>query len=215
MESLAVLAMVAILVVTASPTFVRLLRDRRVNRAAMHLVDYYRTARTRAIGRGQPMVVQWNAAGGITNTQPGTPGLLRLIEPNVWSAGAAPNCSQIDPTNFQPPGTVGTNVPGSAGVSEVSRMDFKNGYYTYTNASFNDDATPQVAHPFAEVCFSPSGRSYIRFSSGTAFRPVVGVASFAVRNIDVAVTNTTPCATGEAACRTVFLPPNGVARMSL
>jgi type IV fimbrial biogenesis protein FimT len=207
MEILAVLAMVAILVVTASPTFVRLLRDRRVNRAAMHLVDYYRTARTRAMGRGQPMVVVWNAAGGLTNTQPGSPGLLQLIEPNVISSAVAPNCAQIDPTNIQPPGTVG--------VSEVSRMDFKNGFYTYTNASFNDDATPQVAHGYTEVCFSPSGRSYIRFSTGGVYRPVVGVATFAVRNVDIATANTTPCGATEPACRTVFLPPNGVARMAL
>lgn len=208
MESLAVLAMVAILVVTASPTFVRLLRDRRVNRAAMHLVDYYRTGRTRAMGRGQPMLVVWNSAGGLTNSEPGTPGLLQLLEPSVTGPSVAASCTQMTWSNIQPSGIAN-------GVMEVSRMDFKTGFYTYTNASFNDDATPQTARPYSEVCFSPSGRAYIRFASTDTFRPVQGVASFAIRNVDVAVTNTTPCALGEPACRTVFVPPNGVARMAL
>jgi len=208
MESLAVLAMISILVVTASPTFVQLLRDRRVNRAAMHLVDYYRTGRTRAMGRGQPMLVVWDTSAGANNSEPGTQGLLTLLEPIVTGAGVATSCSQTPWTNIQVAGTAG-------GVMEVSRMDFKNRFYTYTNATFRDDVTPQGAQNHAEICFTPSGRTYIRFAPGDVFRPMQGVASFAVRNVAIATAGGSVCALGEPGCRTVFVPPNGVARLAL
>lgn len=202
------LAMIAILVVTASPTFVKLLRDRRVNRAAMHLVDYFRTGRTRAMGRGQPMLVVWDSTSGLSNSDPGTPGLLTLLEPIVTGAAVATGCTQTVWSNIQAAGTAG-------GVMQVSAMDFKNRLYTYTNASFNDDATPQAPHTHAEICFTPSGRSYIRFASGDVFRPIRGVASFAVRNVDVTTASNAVCGAAEVGCRTVFVPPNGVARMAL
>jgi type IV fimbrial biogenesis protein FimT len=197
MESIAVIAMISVLVVTSSPTFVRLLRDRRVNRAAMHLVDAYRTGRTRAMGRGQPILVVWDPVNGITDaSQPGSKGLVKIIEPIVTAASAPTNCQTTQWTNFQPAGTAG-------GVQEYYRVDFKNGRYTYTDASFFDDSSPPVGAARAEICFAPSGRSYIRTSASAAFRPMTGVASFTVNNSD----------TGGS--RTVFIPPNGVARMQL
>src|SRR4051794_38527987 len=54
-EMLAVVAMISILAVSASPVFVSMMRDRRVNRAAFQLVDMVRTARMRAIGRNLPV----------------------------------------------------------------------------------------------------------------------------------------------------------------
>jgi type IV fimbrial biogenesis protein FimT len=188
-EVLAVMALISVLVVTASPTFIRLMRDRRVNRAAMHLVDYYRTGRTRAMGRGQPMLVVWDPNSGISNSEPGARGLVRLVEPIVSTSGLATTCA--------------STAWNTATTQEVSRVDFKSGAYTNTVATFKDDTSAQAAQTYAEMCFSPTGRAYVRFNSSDVFRPMQGYASFTVANADTGST------------RQVYIPPNGVARMQL
>ena len=45
-----------------------------ISRAAMTLVDYMRTARTMAIGRGQPILVSWSANSVQPVTHPGGQG---------------------------------------------------------------------------------------------------------------------------------------------
>jgi type IV fimbrial biogenesis protein FimT len=183
-EVLAVLAIMSILAVTASPTFVRLMRDRRVNRAAMHLVDSYRTGRTRAMGRGQPMLVRWDPANGLNNAEAGAKGLILVLEPVVTTSTAATNCAKTDWSTAR----------------EVSRVDFKTGRYTYTTAAFSDGANTQG---FADICYTPAGRAYIRYSSTGTFVEQTNVASFTVTNSFTGVP------------RTVYVPPNGVARMQL
>jgi type IV fimbrial biogenesis protein FimT len=59
------------------------------------------------------------------------------------------------------------------------------------------------AQSFAEMCFSARGRTFVRYVEGGAFEPVDGVPRVNVMN-----TRTT-------LVRTVFIPPNGVARMAL
>ncbi|APR81860.1 Hypothetical protein A7982_07209 [Minicystis rosea] len=189
-ESLAVIALIGILVVAASPTFVRLMRDRRVNRAAMHLVDSYRTGRTRAMGRGQPVLVVWDPANGIGSSEPGSKGLVRILEPISTLDGPKLTCQT-------------TLWSSPANVQEHYRVDFKNGQYTYTNATFYDDKPAPGIQTYAEICFSPTGASYIRTNATAAFERMSGVASFTVANSDTGIT------------RTVFIPPNGVARLQL
>jgi prepilin-type N-terminal cleavage/methylation domain-containing protein len=161
-ELLAVLAMIGVIVVAGSPTFVNLLRDRRVNRAAMQITDYMRTARTMAIGRGQPMLVAWTAAGNLPKAYPGGTGYIQLDEPVVTNAAA----TQI-----------------------VSSFDIQNGKYAYTAVTFYDDAGTTPG--FSEICFAPSGRMYLRNGAagapGGAFHPVVGVPTFAVFNTNTNV----------------------------
>src|SRR5262245_51449056 len=77
-EMLTVIAMIGILAVAASPIFVNMMRDRRINRAGMNIADYYRTARTRALGRGMPVLVRWKAKAG---AQQGSSGVLTIMEP--------------------------------------------------------------------------------------------------------------------------------------
>jgi type IV fimbrial biogenesis protein FimT len=198
MEVLAVVAMISVIAVSASPVFVSLMRDRRVNRAAMQLVDYLRTGRSMAIGRGQPILVTWNAAGSLPPSFPGGTGVIKMIEPLVTSTTVTNQCGQVVWTNFQPPGTAG-------GVQLVNSFDIQNGKYDYTSISFFDDTGAAAA--YAEICFSSIGRMYIRTGSGGTpsgtFRPAAGVPAFSVIN------------TANGRNRRVFAPPNGVARMQL
>jgi prepilin-type N-terminal cleavage/methylation domain-containing protein len=189
-EIMAVVAIISVLVVGASPSFLKLMRDRRVNRAAMHIVDFYRTGRTRAMGRGQPMLVHWDANGVLTNSEEGAPGLIELWEPKVTS------------TNFATTNTCLNMTWRDTSVTQrVDGVDFKNGYYTYTDAKFyvNMGGNPD---PIVDVCFMPSGRSYLRVGTG-AFAPMTGVSSFKVINSKTTL------------MRQVFIPANGVARIQL
>jgi type IV fimbrial biogenesis protein FimT len=215
-ELLAVIALISVLVVAASPTFIRLMRDRRVNRAAMQTIDYLRTARMMAIGRGLPILLTWDSAGNLNNAEPGTTGLIRVVEPIVTldpalkTPGLSPTCGLTDFANLQPPGTAG-------GVMETARFDLKNGLYGGTCKYFADDTGTFRA--YAEICFAPSGSSWIRTAPGAAFRRMTGVASFAVYNAYLGGTGFpcpgAPTLPAPPPWRTVFVPPNGLARMAL
>jgi type II secretion system protein H len=198
-EVLAVLAMISVIVMAASPTFVRLMRDRRVNRAAMQLVDYLRTGRTMAIGRGQPIVVSWNANGKLPQTRNAGTGLIQLVEPVVTGTGVAivNTCNQT--------------AWGSATTQVVNGFDVQNGLYDYTYITFTDDAGSSPT--YTEICFSPTGRMWLREgSAGVAtgsFHLVLGVPSFSVLNYDPVQ------GIQQGPLRKVFVPPNGMARMQL
>jgi type II secretory pathway pseudopilin PulG len=190
-EVLVVIVLIGIIVTAASPTFVNIMRDRRVYRAAMAIVDYFRLGRTSAIGRGQPVMVSWNSLG---------------------SAGAA-GVGQID-VHESPV------VPGSAPVMANTcdaaatatwdafqpwrGLDLSHGgYYEYAGVTFLDDGGNTV--DYMEVCFSPSGRMYLRAgTNGTAtgnYHAVLAGLTFNVINTKTGMP------------RPGFVPPNGVARL--
>ena len=196
-ELLGVLAMISLLVVLASPTFVRVMRDRRVARAAMQLVDYYRTARTAAIGRGQPMLVAYNASGNAA-THPGGTGRITMMEPIVTTMQAATTCNT-------------TNWGDTTKVQTTATFDVQNGFYDYTYITPYDDAGTKTQ--YMEICFSNTGRMWLREGGApplnTAFHLVTGVPTFSVLNIDQSKN------IQQGPPRTVFVPPNGMARLQL
>jgi type IV fimbrial biogenesis protein FimT len=195
-ELLAVLAMLAVIVVSASPTFVRLMRDRRVNRAAMQLVDHLRWARTLAIGKGQPILVRWTGTGfnAVVDTSAGTGG-IDLWEPIVTTNAAATNCAT---TQWTTPTT-----------QRVDYFDIQNRKYNYTGIQFFDDigGTPTLAN----ICYSATGKMYIQRNASGGFFPVLGVPVFAVYNLQ----NNPSMNPGALTTRWVYAPPNGAARMGM
>jgi type IV fimbrial biogenesis protein FimT len=198
---LAVLAMMTVLVYTATPSMVRLMRDRRVNRAAMQVTDYLRTARTMAIGKGQPVLVRWNASGfnAVVDTTAGTGG-IEIDEPIVTTNAASSN------------GNCATTQWLTAATQKVNYFDLQTNRSSYTAITFFDDtgANPQ----YAEFCFSGTGRMYLRTGAGgmanTAFHAVLGVPAFAVFNLQ-----NNPGMLLNINTRWVYAPPNGAARMGL
>lgn len=187
-ETLVVITIFGIIAVTVSPSMVRMLRDRRVQRAAAHLSDVYRTARTRAMGRGLPMLV--------TYTTSGQQGIATIIEPLVTTQAAAATCQTTQWTNFGPPGTAGA-------VQEYYRINLTQGLYQPTQLKFDDDATPSATQTFHQTCFMPSGRTYTRAAANGTFAPMRGVITISVTNTDSGLV------------RKVLVPPSGVARIQL
>jgi prepilin-type N-terminal cleavage/methylation domain-containing protein len=188
-EVLMVLAMVSLLVVAASPTFVNLLRDRRVHRAAMAIVDYFRIGRTSAIGRGQPIMVSWNSLGSAGMGGVGQIDVHEAIPTNVGTAPIiASTCNAVTWDAFQP----------------WRGLDLSHqGLYEYAGVTAYDDNCNQI--DYAEICFSSTGRMYLRTGSAGAatgpYHQVIAGITFSVLNIKTGL------------LRPGFVPPNGVARL--
>jgi type IV fimbrial biogenesis protein FimT len=184
---LAVIAMISILAVAASPVFVSMMRDRRVNRAAFQLVDMVRGARMRAIGRNLPVQLAWDVNGG---HQKLATGLLTMSEPVVTAFGGASSC-------------LGTYAAGGpAVIQELTRFDLGNGLYENSEVKlFDANGVEQNA---ASICFSGRGATYIT---------VGGVAARLAGPVTFTVTNKNGNITGLV--RRVFVPPNGAARIAL
>ena len=163
-ELLAVVAIISVLAALASPAFVRLIRDQRVNRAALEIADLTRTARTRALGRGTAVIMRWTASG--------TTGLVEVRE--AVAAGAdllpAPSCANAD---FKDSGLTSR---------EVTSLNFGNGAYELADISFFDIAGTKQTSP--EICFSPRGQTYYRTDSASTFQPLAGVPYFTLDELE-------------------------------
>jgi type IV fimbrial biogenesis protein FimT len=188
-EMLAVLAMIGILTVVAAPSFINMMRDRRINSAALQVVDMYRTARTRALGRGAPVLITWNEDDGLKVL---SSGVLTIREP------AAPNSPEPSP------GCTGIPWDNPDQIYTYMRFDFGSGQYERAVLSFIDHGgavdSAGTRRPRADICFSSRGRAFIR--TGGAFSELTSVPTFTIKN------------SGTSLVRTVFVPPNGVARLA-
>ena len=187
-EMIAVIAMISILAVAASPVFIGMMRDRRVNRAAFQIVDLVRTARMRAIGRNLPVQLTWNASGGNNNL---ASGLLTMNEPVVGLFAQQNSC-------------LGTFATGSTSPQqELTRFDIGNGLYEHAVVKFIDNGG--VERTNVSLCFSGRGATYMSVGGGVADR-LAGPVTFTVANINGAIVGLQ---------RKVFIPPNGAARLAL
>lgn len=210
-EMLMAVALISIVAVAASPAFLRLLKDRRVNRQAMWIVNYLRTARLRAIGRGMPVVVQVNQNGNAcaqAALAPGTSGTIRLLEAELNTLTVPkPTCNTQNWTNANI-SELAANNQGATYETPGFCTTMSDGNYIVT---FYDDGAPQPnQQAFGEICYSPTGRTYVRYNQAVPFSPLVGVPTFQIANASYQnyYGFTVPA-------RMVFLPPNGPARMAL
>lgn len=186
-EMLAVVAIVGMLAALATPSFIRQVRDNRVNRAATHVAEAYRHARMRALGRGTAVLVRWNSTGGANSK-----GRLETFEPGTL-ANAFPN-----------PSCAGPDWATAASNRRVDFLELGNGLYDDAAVAFFREGA-STSQTTADICFTPRGRTYIRNGTAGAFTALSGAARY----------NVTNTATPGRAARQVFVPPNGVARLAL
>ena len=187
-ELLAVVAIIGIIAALASPVFVRILRDRRVASASNHLAEFYRTARARAMGRGGAIMVRWDGQHAFPS--PADPaGHFTMLEairdaacPEPASSCMAANWSANSPTSRY-----------------VATFDERSSTYEPAVADMFDPADAQ--QQFVELCFSPRGRTFVRYAAAQSFTPLNGVLRVSVRNDKTGMT------------RQVIVPPHGVARV--
>lgn len=180
-ELLTVVVIIGIFAAAASPTFVQMMRDRRVNRAAMEITGVYRTARSRALGRNIAVLVRWNAA---TKTFE----MREAIRPTGTFVELVPSCvapNWEDPNEYR----------------QVTVAGFAGQQYELAGIEFFGPTGP--AQPVADICFTPRGQSYIRYSAGSPLTGLTGVPRINVTNTNTQLR------------RGVLVPPNGAARMEL
>jgi type IV fimbrial biogenesis protein FimT len=183
-----VVVIIGIIAVVAAPGFKNVMRDSRVNRAALSMSEAYRLARTRALGRGAAMLVRWDLT---KNSGKGLLQVREAIQGGARNALPGSSCTSTDWTTGSPTSRLVLEFPPPSDS------------YLYELATFKYFDPGGADKAFSELCFSPRGRAFIRYTAGDAFAPLAGVPRIEVTNL----------LTGVA--RTVFIPPNGVARLAL
>jgi type II secretion system protein H len=190
-ELLTVVVIISVFVGIAVPMSVLVLRDQRVNRAAMQIAEVFRQARTRSLGRGTAVLVRWTAGGGAASR-----GQFEMREATLavdTNGGLIPNtsaCVGTDWSNASPQNQAITSFEPGAGPYD----------YADLTLTFPDEGTTVTTF---DVCFTPHGRTWFRTDPAAAFQQMTGVPTMLVKN------------TGNSSIRRVYLPPTGAARIQL
>jgi type IV fimbrial biogenesis protein FimT len=190
-ELLAVLGVIGIIAAASAPSMVRVMRDKRVGAAASAVADLYRLARTRAMARGAAVVVRWDQSHPApTNVNPA--GRFTMLEAVAGSG---------DQFEWQPVNNcAGTDWSDAALTSKfLTSFDDRWGQYQPAAAQFYQPDGGPVA--YAEICFSPRGRTFIRYGALGAFMVLAGVPVVELVN------------TESTFGRRVVVPPSGAARV--
>ena len=204
LELMAVVVIVGVLAAIAIPSAGSAIRERRSAAAANYIVQQYRTARARAMGRGSAVLVRYDT-GRVTVREAiagtnATAGGCNLVTASSCTLPAgrwdtATQYNQID--DFNP--TASSSYDGVA---------FQFSFYTFDPTGTGANATITSNPTLADVCFTPGGRTFARTATGqTAFSELTAAAELRVR-----------MESGSAvigAERYMYILPNGMARLAI
>lgn len=217
-ELLVVVTIVGILSATSFPLFHNIIRDQKVNRNATDLMSFYRMAKTRALGRGSAIVTRFQNPGpkgsiaylemleSVKNNTPTANGLVVDALPTSSCSG----------TNWDAVGYQGPNGARAVTFRDMG-TDYANnksqpGIYDFLGPAVLSAQTGALtSQPFVELCFTPRGRTFIRYAAATTWFPLTAVPRIEVLNAQLRLG--TPPVPGIT--RSIFLPPNGVPRLAL
>ena len=183
-EILAAIVIIGLLTALATPSFIAMMRDRRVARAAAILADTYREARARSLARCNAVLVRWTATGNGKGTLETRETLVQPV-----ALGPTRGCNTADWT--------------AASVDTRAAYNFDFAGSTYELAAIKLVTEGGADTAVGETCFSPDGRTWVRYVANGPFSQQTGVPHYDVDN------------KSNGFKRQVFLPPNGVARMGL
>jgi prepilin-type N-terminal cleavage/methylation domain-containing protein len=197
-ELTVVVVLIGVFATLAIPQVTHQLRDRRVHEAAQRVALIYQQARLSAMGRGGAMLVRYETTGsghGTFTTQEGLAGASPVA--GACADDPQSNCSLV---NWTAP-SAQTRIIQSIDIGmEPGLADVFAHLIPETSGT---DTT-------MDLCFTPLGRSFVRYATAGAFTPMTGVPQFQVfRGSNL----TTPDAA--ARIRNVLLLPTGVARLAL
>lgn len=161
-ELLAGIVIIALLAALATPSFVAMIRDRRVVRAGLFVIDSYREGRTRALSRGVAVLVRWKADG--TGR-----GVMQMREAIVTAGTNAPKgCNTADWSD------------GSTDTRDVSTYNFAGTAYELANMKLF--STAGAESQVGDVCYAPDGQAYVRYSDSGAMTQLTGVLRYDITN---------------------------------
>jgi type II secretory pathway pseudopilin PulG len=209
MEMMIVVIIVAILAALAIPSMVKARDDRRAYDDAASLMQLFRQARLRSVGRGAATAVQLTAASG---SDRGTFLMYEAVTDNPVTTGGTPTASATEAYPYS--SCVNANwsaAPSTGNRSLIEGLNF-NGpretdiqlQSTITAHYIDSSGTDTVAAvSVVWLCFTPTGRVYI--SPGTASPTFSAGNTF----VDLKVQVNRPVGIK----RSVLVPPTGMARL--
>jgi type IV fimbrial biogenesis protein FimT len=184
---MAVVLIISITAVLASPLITDQMRERRSRDTAQQLAQLFSTSRMRSLGRGAGVLVRYRTATGFTvleSIEGATSATNRTGNANC-AAQPGLGCLANDWTNvslsrqvsqYTPPSTLSVTVRDQAGTAKT-QMD---------------------------LCFTPLGRSFISFDGTPPTAPMVGATTIDVQRSG-----------GIGLLRSVAILPTGMARVGL
>jgi len=189
-ELMVVVVIIAVLAVIAIPQITTRMRDRRTQAAAQEVSTLFRNARLRALGRGSAVLVRY--------TTTDARGTIEVREAVGGTALAATACRTLP--------TASCATPQWTAVDSQTVVSFGASVTPTFQSIHVDMFDPAGAAVTAmDVCFTPLGRSFVRYGAG-AFLQLAGVPRAGVWRED-----TSGVAVGLE--RVVLIPPNGAARL--
>lgn len=162
-ELLAAIVIIALLAALATPSFIAMMRDRRVTQVAVSMADTYREARMRSLARGIAVSVRWQSNGTGKGTLE-----TREIDVSTLAQSVTKACHTADWST------------ASVDTRQVTIQDFAASIYELASIKLVSEAGSDSA--FGETCFAADGRTYVRYADGGAFVPLTGVPRFEVLN---------------------------------
>jgi len=165
LELMTVVMIIAILAVIAVPGAARMIRERRSATAASYIVEQFRLAKARSLGRSSAVMVRYNA------------GRVQVIEAIAGTGGSTSGCALVPRgactlANFSSSATsqmLDEFNPVGAGYQDVS---FQLSQYV--------GSTPTV-YSQADICYSSSGLTWIRTDPNVEFAPMTTGVDIRVR----------------------------------
>jgi type IV fimbrial biogenesis protein FimT len=198
-ELTVVVVLIGVFATMALPQVTHQLRDRRVHEAAQRIALIYQQARVRAMGQGGAILVRYETIGSGHGAFTTKEGLIGGTATNLCALAPQSNCSLVDwtaPGSTQNRTIEAVDVGKEPGLSDVFA-------HLFPESSGGTDAN-------MDLCYTPLGRSFVRYATSGTFTPMTGVPRFEVfRGTNL----TTPDAA--ARVRNVIVLPTGIARLQL
>lgn len=196
-ELTAVVVIISIFAALAIPQITRQMRDRRVHEAAQRVALTYQQARLRAMGQGGAVVVRYTPG----SASQGRFEVLEALTPAVGlqKCGLVPAVSCTSPANrwetlgFQRP-ISDTDFAITPGLDNV-----------FTELTTDAGAAASVM----DVCFTPLGRSFVRYTTGGTWAALQGVPRIVVHRKQGAAGAVLGLS------RRILVLPTGIARLEL
>ena len=167
-----VVVIIGLFAALAAPSVTSLVRDQRTRRESLSVMDVYRQARARSLGRGSAVNVNYQIDG---TTQQSTFVSQEALDNYLPTA----NCQTY-------PWAVGLNGSAPVTFSNVQpgkAVDFPVVQLTGTVWTAN---LVQTTSPYIDVCFTPKGRIFYRLAPAANYQLLTGRVEFGVQRKDPA-----------------------------
>jgi prepilin-type N-terminal cleavage/methylation domain-containing protein len=200
-ELVVVVIIIAVFSALAIPAVTHQLRDRRVHEAAERIQLVYQQARMHAMGEGGAVMVRFSDTAS-------PQGRFDVLEALVGTTDKKQNCA-ILPSSSCTLTDWNNTALGQFRTYDSLDLGSEFGLDSVLAELHPDANSPTASKDTMDVCFTPLGRTYVRYvpTTDTPLLPLTGVPS-----IDV-----TRAYGGnkQGLTRTVLVLPSGIARLQL